>query len=340
MRRVFVRVIAAVSMLIGTVTVCAEPPQAAKDAEAKGEAAAETGDFDSAISKYNEAIRLDPKFALAYSFRGVAYSRKHDFKQAMADSNEAISLNARSTAIHIHRGWLFFDRREYDKAIADYSEAIRIDPKCAGAFIDRSQSYDYKGEYEKAMLDAKEALRLEPKSHKANNEVGIAYDSYARAVFGADDKTAEALFNRASVYFDAPPIKLGDAPPILQVEGSMDMFRLAARKLDRASKGQLLFDYSATYFKRAVEIKPDYDFGNNNFGVYLRGKARHTTRQRRKSISAKPSISARDMRMPTTIWALFWQNRVSSTRQLRRTSRDWRYGQAAHPTITILLTPT
>ena len=31
---------------------------------------------------------------------------------------------------------------------------------------------------------------------------------------------------------------------------------------------QLLFDYSAAAFKSAIDIQPDYDFGNNNLGVY------------------------------------------------------------------------
>jgi tetratricopeptide (TPR) repeat protein len=31
---------------------------------------------------------------------------------------------------------------------------------------------------------------------------------------------------------------------------------------------QLLFDYSGAAFKAAIDLKPDYDFGNNNLGVY------------------------------------------------------------------------
>ena len=51
-------------------------------------------------------------------------------------------------------------------------------------------------------------------------------------------------------------------------------FTAAAKKLDRAQQTQLLFDYSAEAFKSAIDIKPDYDFGNNNLGVYYARRGR------------------------------------------------------------------
>ena len=48
----------------------------------------------------NEAIRLDPKIAVAYSNRGAAW----------------------------------WGKKEYDKAIGDYNEAIRLDPKYADRY--------------------------------------------------------------------------------------------------------------------------------------------------------------------------------------------------------------
>ena len=34
----------------------------------------------------------------------------------------------------------------------------------------------------------------------------------------------------------------------------------------------MLFDYSADAFQATIDIKPDYDFGNNNLGVYYARK--------------------------------------------------------------------
>jgi Tfp pilus assembly protein PilF len=66
----------------------------------RGSEALETKDYDRAIEDFNEAIRLDPKYASAFYSRGRAWSGK----------------------------------KEYDKAIKDYDQAIRLDPKDASAF--------------------------------------------------------------------------------------------------------------------------------------------------------------------------------------------------------------
>src|SRR5436190_23802422 len=42
----------------------------------RGNAYREKGDMDRAIADLNEAIRLDPKYAVAYNNRGLAYSDK------------------------------------------------------------------------------------------------------------------------------------------------------------------------------------------------------------------------------------------------------------------------
>jgi len=53
-----------------------------------------SGETDSAIMKFTEAIRLDPNYALAYN----------------------------------NRGYVYYLRQDYDRAIEDYEIALRIDP--------------------------------------------------------------------------------------------------------------------------------------------------------------------------------------------------------------------
>ena len=78
----------------------------------QGTADSNAGDYDRAITHYNEAIRLDPKSAVAFMNRGDAYMNKGN----------------------------------NDRAIADYNEAIRLDPKSALALIDRGVAYAKKGD--------------------------------------------------------------------------------------------------------------------------------------------------------------------------------------------------
>jgi tetratricopeptide (TPR) repeat protein len=50
-------------------------------------------DYDRAISDFNEAIRLDPNFAMAYYNRGNAYFFKEDYKRAIADWESTLLID-------------------------------------------------------------------------------------------------------------------------------------------------------------------------------------------------------------------------------------------------------
>ncbi len=51
------------------------------------------GDYQGAIQDYNQAIRLNPKFAFAYNNRGTARLQLGDKQGAIADFNKAVELN-------------------------------------------------------------------------------------------------------------------------------------------------------------------------------------------------------------------------------------------------------
>jgi tetratricopeptide (TPR) repeat protein len=65
---------------------------------------ANSGDYDKAIATFSEAMRLDPKNALAFDNRGLAYVKKGDYNRAIADYNEAIRLNPNYALAFCNRG--------------------------------------------------------------------------------------------------------------------------------------------------------------------------------------------------------------------------------------------
>ena len=126
-------------------------------------------EYDKAIADYNEAIRLDPKFTIAYNNRGLARSDKQEYDKAIADFNEAIRLDPKFAYAYNNRGSAWEAKQELDKAIADYTEAIQLDPKDAYAYLTRGLAWEVKQEYDKAIADYTEIIRLDPKFASAYN---------------------------------------------------------------------------------------------------------------------------------------------------------------------------
>ena len=77
---------------------------AAKEAYEKGKDCFDKGEYDAAIIAFTEVIRLDPKNAEAYGYRGKAYSASGNLDMVVRDCNEAIRLNSKLGSAYAVRG--------------------------------------------------------------------------------------------------------------------------------------------------------------------------------------------------------------------------------------------
>jgi tetratricopeptide (TPR) repeat protein len=149
------------------------------------------GDKQNAIADYNQAIQLDPKYATAYNNRGVAYSELGDQQKAIADFNQAIQLNPKDAYAYINRGNAYLYLGDKQKAIADYNQAIQLDPKDALAYNNRGLAYSHLGDKQNAIADYNQAIQLDPKSAAAYSNRGNAY------LYLGDKQKAIADYNQA-----------------------------------------------------------------------------------------------------------------------------------------------
>ena len=138
-------------------------PQAARDAFYKGIIEGKSGVPNKAIEYFGEAIRIDPKFVLAYYNRALTLQQVGDERRAIRDYSEVIRLEPRFADAYTGRGAAHENLKEYDRAIKDYSEAIRLAPGVALIRANRASSYDKLGRHREAIRDYEEALRLDPR---------------------------------------------------------------------------------------------------------------------------------------------------------------------------------
>ncbi len=118
------------------------------------------GQRERAIADYDEAIRLDPKYAWAFYLRGNARTSGADDEKTLSDYNEAIRLDPELAGTFHMRALLWSERDEREKALDDFSEAVRLDPADAICFRLRGDIWTHKNDVDKALADYSEAIRL------------------------------------------------------------------------------------------------------------------------------------------------------------------------------------
>ena len=123
----------------------------------------EEKEYDKAISDYDAALKLDPRFAQCLREPGRAWVQKHYREREMADIDAAISIEPRNAAYRVARAESWSARGMNAPAMADYAEAIRLDPENPAIWVSRGNEWrkDYK--INQAIADFTQAIRLDPK---------------------------------------------------------------------------------------------------------------------------------------------------------------------------------
>ena len=115
-----------------------------------------------AIEDFNQALRLDPSFAVVLTNRGTAYSNTGDDAHAIADFNRAISLNPTLALAYNNRGISYNNRGQFDLAITDFNQAMRLSPGFAEPYYNRGRSLFERGRFATPAPDFAAAVAREP----------------------------------------------------------------------------------------------------------------------------------------------------------------------------------
>jgi S1-C subfamily serine protease len=172
----------------------------------------EQGNYQGALTDYNQAISLNPTYVFAYNNRGVLKAEKlNDTQGALTDYNQAISLNPNYALAYIGRGLLKHEKLNNPQgALADYDRAIILNPNYALAYIGRGLlKHEKLNNPQGALADYDRAIALNPnlaeaynnrgslKDEKLNNPQGALAD-YDRAI-ALNPNYADAYYNRGSL---------------------------------------------------------------------------------------------------------------------------------------------
>ena len=225
-------------------------------------------DLDAAIADYTNAIRLNPKLLPAFNGRGVVFNDKREHDQAIADFSEAIRLDPRFALAYVNRGFAYRAKGDFDHAIADYDEAIRIDPKPAGYYLNRGLAWRGKGDIERAITDFTDAIRI-------NGNFALAYRERGYAYAAKDDKDSAIADLSAAIRLNS-----NNAPAYI------------ARSRAYASKGD--YAQSVADAELAIALNPNSAPAHNLRGFALKqiGDLEHAMPEFDEAIRLAPNLAS------------------------------------------------
>jgi tetratricopeptide (TPR) repeat protein len=84
--------------------------------------------YKEARKNFEQAFKLDKKYANAYANLAVVYYQEANYTKSIRFYDKAIELDANEAVFYNNRGASLFAKKQFDKAGADYSKALQLDP--------------------------------------------------------------------------------------------------------------------------------------------------------------------------------------------------------------------
>ena len=209
--------------------------------------------IDSAITVFERALRLDPKYALAYAGLGEARWLKYDrspdkevkwVEAAEQDCKRAVSLSSSLPEAHVCLGTLYNGRGQYEKAAQEFQRAADAEPANDDAWRGLALAQERLGKVQEAEDTYRRAIGLRRHYWASYNQLGLFFYHHGRYREAAEqwERTAALTPDNSQAFYN-----LG----------------AAYAQLER-------FEDAIAAFRKSIELRPTYAAYSNLGSVYMR----------------------------------------------------------------------
>jgi TolB-like protein/serine/threonine protein kinase/Tfp pilus assembly protein PilF len=137
------------------------------------------GDIETAIHLYEQAVKLDPNFALAWAYLSIA-QRQSVFKdiesepvqspRAKDSLNHALALDPNLPEVHLARG---YNEEDDTRALAEFRQAEQGLPNSADVIEAIAREQRALGHWDGAVAELRRAIELDPRNISASNNLAL-----------------------------------------------------------------------------------------------------------------------------------------------------------------------
>jgi tetratricopeptide (TPR) repeat protein len=239
------------------------------------------GQSDRALKDFNQAIRLDPKYPLAFYGRGILLAtRERAYARAIADFDKVLQLEPNNVDALTRRGDAYGQLGDFGHAIGDLDRAVQLAPDDVEPYIYRGLVNHRRGKNQLAVADFDTVLKLDPRNVFALRDRGGLYavngqpdlairDLDAAIALQANDPLS--FYNRGYAYFTKRDYKMAilDYGTAIELDPNMGL-AYTNRCLTRTIVGQDLVA-ALEDCDKALKLKPyNLDVRETRGFIYLK----------------------------------------------------------------------
>jgi len=232
---------------------------------------------DEAISHYQKALQINPRYAQAHFNLGNALRKKGGVDEAIAQYQMALQINPNHAQAHNNLGNVFDEQGRLDEAITQYQKALQIQPDFAEAHYNLGVSLRKQGRLNEAIAQYQKALQIQPSFAEAEYNLGNVFDQQGRLdeaitqyqkALQIQPDFAEAHYNlgvslRKQGRLDEA---IAHYQKALQIQPD---YAEAHYNLGNVFDQQGRLDEAITHYEKALHINPGYGLAHNNLGNAL-----------------------------------------------------------------------
>ena len=224
-----------------------------------------------AIDFFNQAVKVDPTFALAYTGLADAsllmYREKKDSfwsQKALGAAHQAERLNDKLPEVHFSLGNVYSATGEPAQAMAELKRAIELAPNSDEGYRRLGMTYETTGRKDDAIKAYQKAIAINPYYWVNLNSLGVAYTNFGdydkalqsfEQVIQLEPDNAAGYDNKGSLYFRQG--KFNECIPAFQKALQLQPYAATYSNLATAYFFLKRYPEAVQQFEKAVEMNPD-----------------------------------------------------------------------------------